>query len=63
MSDLIQKIDGFLEVSSMAESTFGIKTVNDGKLVSRLRNGGRVWPETQDKIEQFIKSYPAPTGE
>ena len=38
----------------MAESTFGRHAVNDGKLVSRLRFGGRVTLETVARVRSFI---------
>jgi SAM-dependent methyltransferase len=38
----------------MAETTFGRRAVNDGKLVSRLRQGGRVTPETLRRVRGFI---------
>src|SRR5690348_8690055 len=38
----------------MAESTFGRLAVNDGKLVSRLRFGGRVRDKTVERVRAFI---------
>ena len=38
----------------LAESTFGRRAVNDGKLASRLRNGGRITTETLDRIRGFM---------
>src|SRR5262245_49658003 len=38
----------------MAESTFGRRAVNDGKLVSRLRIGGRVTMETVERVRTFM---------
>jgi len=38
----------------MAESTFGRRAVNDGKFVSRLRDGARVTPETLERVNLFI---------
>src|SRR5205807_1157729 len=38
----------------MAESTFGRLAVNDGKLVSRLRFGGRVRGKTVDRVRAFM---------
>ncbi len=35
-------------------STFGRRAVNDGKLTSRLRNGGRITTETLDRIRTFM---------
>ena len=40
----------------MAISTFGRLSVNDGKLVSRLRNGNDVTLKTSKKIRQFISN-------
>ena len=39
----------------MAESTFGRRAVNDGKFVSRLRDGARVTPETLERVNLFIE--------
>src|SRR5262245_6836980 len=41
----------------MAESTFGRRAVNDGKLVSRLRIGGRVTMETVDRVRTFMTDH------
>ncbi len=38
----------------MAESTFGRQVVNDGKLVSRLRLGGRVTARTAERVRSYI---------
>ena len=60
MSDLIQEIESFLGRTSMAQSTFGYKAVNDGKFVERIKSGGRYWPETEQKVRDFIQSYQIP---
>lgn len=54
--ELLREIDGFLEQSGIAETTFGRLSVNDGKFVQRIRSGGRVWPETAEKVRDFIRS-------
>ena len=38
----------------MAESTFGRRAVNDGKLVQRLRDGKRITTDTLERIQGFI---------
>ena len=40
----------------MAESTFGRRAVNDGKFVSRLRDGARITPETLERVSAFLTS-------
>jgi len=57
MNKLIEQIDRFLKENQMKPSTFGHKAVNDGKFVARIRKGGRVWPETEKKVLDFIATY------
>src|SRR4051794_31908152 len=45
-----------------AESTFGRLVVNDGKLVSRLRDGARITTGTLDKVRAYLSEHrPSPT--
>ena len=58
MNDVIlQEISDFCRQVGLAESTFGRRAVNDGKLASRLRNGGRITTETLDRIRGFMASH------
>ncbi len=51
---LLRDISDYCRDARMAESTFGRLAVNDGKLVSRLRLGGRLTTETEDRVRAFI---------
>jgi len=53
-TELLLEIDGFFRDTGMAESTFGRKVANDGKLVARLRNGKGITTNTVEKIRSFI---------
>jgi hypothetical protein len=53
---LLQEIADYCRHSGLAESTFGRRAVNDGKLASRLRHGGRITTETLDRIRMFMAS-------
>ena len=55
---LLRDIAEFCRGARMAESTFGRLAVNDGKLVSRLRLGGRVTTDTVDRVRAFIAREP-----
>ena len=57
MSELLIEIKEFCGRFHMSESTRGKKSVNDGKLVGRLKSGGRCWPETEQKVRDFMNSY------
>src|SRR3954468_20725250 len=52
--ELLQEIADYCRHSGLAESTFGRRAVNDGKLAQRLRNGGRITTETLDRIREFM---------
>src|SRR6478609_8756069 len=51
---ILQEISDFCRQRGLAESTFGRRAVNDGKLASRLRNGGRITTDTLDRIRAFM---------
>ena len=51
---ILQEITDFCRQRGLAESTFGRRAVNDGKLASRLRNGGRITTETLTRIRDFM---------
>jgi hypothetical protein len=57
---LLQDIAEYCRGAGIAESTFGRLAVNDGKLVGRLRLGGRVTSETVERVRAFIASAPQP---
>jgi SAM-dependent methyltransferase len=62
---LLEEISTFCRRAGMAESTFGRRVVNDGKLVQRLRHGGRITTDTLDRIRSFLSVHPngaAPAG-
>jgi hypothetical protein len=51
---ILQEISEFCRVRGLAESTFGRRAVNDGKLANRLRNGGRITTDTLERIRAFM---------
>ncbi len=57
---LLGEIADYCRRVGMAESTFGRRAVNDGKLVSRLRIGGRVTMETVARVQGFMSEHPSP---
>src|SRR5262245_31247948 len=52
--ELLQEISDYCRNTGLAESTFGRRAVNDGKLTARLRNGGRITTDTLDRIRTFM---------
>jgi SAM-dependent methyltransferase len=51
---LLEAISEFCRARMMAESTFGRHAVNDGKFVSRLRDGARITPETLARVTDYL---------
>lgn len=54
---LLREITDFCRAKGLAESTFGRRAVNDGKLASRLRNGGRITTDTLERIRAFMTDH------
>src|SRR3984957_15528964 len=64
---ILSQITEFCRQADMAESTFGRRAVNDGKLVHRLREGKRITIDTLDRIQAYIATsmpggLPPPRG-
>ena len=57
---LLAEISDYCRQSGLAESTFGRRAVNDGKLAARLRNGGRITDvyKRQAVVGQFVVDPP-----
>ncbi|MEE8397219.1 MAG: hypothetical protein V3S29_14275, partial [bacterium] len=52
----VAEIESYCRRLGMAESTFGLKAVNDGKFVNRLRSGKRVTTATIEKAREAMKT-------
>src|SRR5215469_13063080 len=57
---LLDEISSYCRDNGIAESTFGRLAINDGKLMSRLRTGGRVTEETGARVRAFMQTSRAP---
>lgn len=53
-NSLLNEIEAFLSETKMGSSYFGKQATGNSELVTRLRSGGRIWPETEWKIRLFI---------
>jgi hypothetical protein len=54
---VLEEIREFCRATQTAESTFGRLAVNDGKLVSRLRDGAKITTGTLDKVRAYLSEY------
>src|SRR5580700_1620953 len=54
---ILGEIRDYCRVTRTAESTFGRLVVNDGKLVSRLRDGARITTGTLDKVRAYLSDH------
>jgi hypothetical protein len=62
---VLGEIRDYCRATQTAESTFGRLAVNDGKLVSRLRDGAKITTGTLDKVRAYLSEYrtaPPSTG-
>jgi hypothetical protein len=58
---LLAQIDEACRRLKIAQTTFGRQAVNDGKLVSRLQQGGRVTIQTVNRVHRFIAQQGGPS--
>jgi hypothetical protein len=56
---ILGEIRDFCRATRTAESTFGRLVVNDGKLVSRLRDGAKITTGTLDKVRAYLSEHSA----
>src|ERR1700681_1086010 len=54
---ILGEIRDYCRATQTAESTFGRRVVNDGKLVSRLSDGARITTGTLDKVRAYLSEY------
>lgn len=52
---LIERIEAFLSQTGMMPTVFGKAALNDPTFVFKLRKGRRVWPETAERVEDFMR--------
>ena len=57
--DFLSEVSDYCRQAGLAESTFGRLAVNDGKFVSRIRDGGRITEQTLHRVRSFIADNPA----
>lgn len=53
-ASLLSEIDALLAETGIGPHRFGFLAARNGRLVERLRAGGRIWPDTELAIRQFI---------
>ena len=53
---LLDSIDSFIAETGLSEHRVGIIIAGNGRLVGRLRNGGRVWPDTEERILEKLRA-------
>lgn len=52
--NLLSEVRETMVLLGVEAHRFGILAANNGRLVDRLEKGGRLWPETEQKVRDFI---------
>ena len=58
VASLIREIETYCSGQKISKSTFGLRVVNDGKLVGRLKDGKGITLKTITRIQEFLNSQP-----
>lgn len=56
---LSRMIDRFLKRTGCAPTTLGRGALGDPSFVTELRNGRRVWPDTERKVRDWMREFEA----
>lgn len=60
---LLDDIEVFLEGNrEISATSLGDRALGDRHFVRQLRNGRRVWPETEAKVRAFMAEFTAPAA-
>lgn len=54
---LLHQIDRYMATHRIGEHRFGMLAARNGRLVERLRQGGRLWPDTEARVREFIARH------
>lgn len=52
---LLSEIEVFQAETGVDDYRIGFNSVKNGRLVERLRAGGRVWPETEKAVRAYLR--------
>ncbi|PWE56792.1 hypothetical protein DEM27_10545 [Metarhizobium album] len=54
-NDLLTEIEKFMLEAQLGPHRFGILAASNGRLVDRLREGRRIWPDTELQVRKFMR--------
>ncbi|WP_426255775.1 hypothetical protein [Sphingomonas sp. DC2300-3] len=58
MAQLLADVEAFLEQNPQVSATrFGDDALGDRHFVRQLRRGRRVWPETEQRVRDFMTGH------
>jgi hypothetical protein len=52
--DLLSELETLMAETGLSAHRVGMICANNGRIIDRLRDGGRVWPETEQGIRKAI---------
>jgi 2,4-dienoyl-CoA reductase-like NADH-dependent reductase (Old Yellow Enzyme family) len=55
--NIAEQVEAFLLEHSISPVTFGREAMKDPHFVRDLRNGRRLWPETETKVRRYMAEY------
>ncbi|WP_314188783.1 hypothetical protein [Paracoccus yeei] len=53
--NLLSELEGLMADTGLSAHRVGILCAKNGRIIDRLRAGGRVWPETESEIRSAIR--------
>ncbi len=57
--ELLARIDDCRRRFRLSDTSIGLGALNDARFVGRLREGRRCWPETAQRVIEYLAAYEA----
>lgn len=55
--DILADIEAFLKAQHMTPTAFGRAAFGDPKFVFQVRDGRRLWPQTEQTARDYMRTY------
>lgn len=55
--DILTDIEAFLKAQAMTPTAFGRAALGDPRFVFQVRDGRRLWPQTERTVRDFMRTY------
>ncbi len=53
---ILAEVEAFVERTGISRRRVGMEALSNGDLFARLRRGGRLWPENEQRLRDYMRA-------